>query len=350
MKRILLVRTDRVGDVVFITPMIRELRKAFPDAFIATLTQPHTKNIMLNNPHLNAALTDDLSKETFWKVVKELRKYKFTHGLMMLPTERAAYQMFFAGIKNRIGVGHKLYEVITFMKSVSRNNYIPLRHEADYCMDLARKIGVKTNNINLEIFLMEEEKKEAEDFLRKFNVNENDFKIAVHSGSLGSAPNWSEKKYFELIQKVLTDISISNLKILLTSKEMSEGFAQEVLKTAPGKIVDVSKSFDSLRDFIKVIGQFDIFIGPSTGPMHIADALGKSVIVIHCRRAMSGAVNQGMINRNSINLEVTEENCRKHCSADQNTCGIESGLGIDEVFSAVKKLLESKTEAAKETE
>ena len=143
MKRILLVRTDRVGDVVFITPMIRELRKAFPDAFIAALTQPHTKNIMLNNPRLDVMITDDLRKETFWDVVKELRKYKFTHGLMMLPTERAAYQMFFAGIKNRIGVGHKLYEVITFMKSVSRNNYTPLRHEADYCMDLARKIGVK---------------------------------------------------------------------------------------------------------------------------------------------------------------------------------------------------------------
>ena len=88
MKRILLVRTDRVGDVVFITPMIREIRKAFPDAFIATLTQPHTKNLLINNPNLNETLTDDLDKKSFWKVVRELRRHKFTHGLLMMPTER----------------------------------------------------------------------------------------------------------------------------------------------------------------------------------------------------------------------------------------------------------------------
>ncbi len=350
MKRILLVRTDRVGDVVFITPMIRELRKAFPDAFIATLTQPHTSSIMLNNPHLDAMIIDDLHKENFWKVVKEIRKFNFTHGLMMLPTERAAYQMFLAGIKNRIGVGHKLYEVITFMKSVSRNNYTPLRHEADFCMDLARKIGVKTNNIELEIFLTEEEKNEAKRFLQKFNVSENDFKLAIHSGSLGSAPNWSEKKYLDLIRTIISEVSIPGLKILLTSKEMSEEFVNEALKIAPRSIVDISKSFESLRDFIKVIGEFDIFTGPSTGPMHIADALGKSVIVIHCHRAMSCAVHQGMINKNCINLEVTDENCKKFCSADQNTCGIENALGIEEVITSIKTVYNRKIATEKVTE
>ena len=108
-RRILIVRTDRVGDVVMITPMLRELRKAFPDAFIATLTQPNTSEILLNNPNINKIVIDDLKKENFRKVVRELRNYKFTDGLMVLPTERAAYQMFLAGIGNRIGVGRKLY-------------------------------------------------------------------------------------------------------------------------------------------------------------------------------------------------------------------------------------------------
>ncbi len=339
MKRILLVRTDRVGDVVFITPMIREIRKAFPDAFIATLTQPHTKNILINNPHLNATLTDDLRKENFRKVVKDLRKYKFTHGLLMMPTERAAYQMFFAGIKKRIGVGHKLYEVITFMQSVSRNNYTPLKHEADYCMDLARKIGVQTNDLSLEIFLTHDEKIEANNFLKKYNVDENDFKMIIHTGTLGSAPNWSESKYLILIKKILNDLTIPNLKIILTAREMSEGFLTELKNLGLNQIVDVSKSVDNLRDLIKVIGQADLFIGPSTGPLHIADALGKSAIGLHCHRAMNCITHQGIINKHSINLEVTDENCKKFCSADQNTCGIENGISIDEVLSAIKKII-----------
>ncbi len=95
-KRILIVRTDRVGDVVMITPMIREIRKAFPDSFIATLTNTNTSDILMNNPHLDLSITDDLEKESFWKVVNEIRKNKFTHGLLVMPTERAAFQLFLA--------------------------------------------------------------------------------------------------------------------------------------------------------------------------------------------------------------------------------------------------------------
>ncbi|MGA7720309.1 MAG: glycosyltransferase family 9 protein [Ignavibacteriaceae bacterium] len=339
MKRILLVRTDRVGDVVFITPMIRELRRTFPDAFIATLTQPHTKNILLENPYLDLTITDDLEKDTFWDVVQELRKYKFTDGLMMLPTQRAAFQMLWAGIKNRIGVGHKLYEAITFTKSVSRNNYTPLRHEADYCMDLARKIGVKTNNLTLEIFLTAEEKNEGAAFLEKFGVEEGDIKIMIHTGTLGSAPNWNEQKYHQLIERIFTEFLTPNIKIILSAREMSRDFLENLKIFNTYKILNVSRSFDNLRSLIKVIDQADVFVGPSTGPLHISDALGKKTIGIHCHRAMNCITHQGILNKCSINLEVSEENCKKHCSVDQNTCGIENGISVDEVISSIKSLL-----------
>lgn len=342
MKRILLVRTDRVGDVVFITPMIRELRKAFPDSFIATLTQPHTKNLLINNPYLDEALTDDFSEESFISIVKTLKSFKFTHGLLMMPTQRAAFQMFLAGIPERIGVGHKLYEAVTFMKSVTRNKYTPLRHEADYCMDLARKIGVKTNNILLEIFLSDKERMEAVCLLNKFGVRDDDIKILIHSGSLGSAPNWSEKNYFDLLKKIISEFNNENIKILLTAREMSDKFLKDIHDLNCNKIINIVSALDNLRDFIKIIGQADVFLGPSTGPLHIADALGIKTIGIHCHRAMSCAVHQGILNNKSINIEVTDENCKKLCSADQNTCGIENGISIDEVFSAIRRLISNK--------
>ncbi len=340
MKRILLVRTDRVGDVVFITPMIRELRKAFPDAFIATLTQPHTKNIIINNPYVDETLTDDLSKKTFWKVVRELRSYNFTHGLLMMPTERAAFQMFWAGINTRIGVGHKLYEVITGMKSVSRNNYQPLRHEADYCMDLARKIGVDTTDITLQIFITEKEKTEALTILNQNGIKKEDFKIYVHSGSLGSAPNWSEDKYLKLIAAILERFPGNRTKIILTAQEMSKEFLSNIQDIKSTRIINLSEKLFDLRDLIKVIGQADIFISPSTGPLHIADSLKIKCIGIHCHRPMSCAIHQGLINKQSINLEVSDENCKQYCSADQETCGIEKGLTIEEVIDSIIKLKE----------
>ncbi|MCS7053867.1 MAG: glycosyltransferase family 9 protein [Ignavibacterium sp.] len=338
-KRILVVRTDRVGDTTYITPAVRELKKAIPDSFIATLTQPHTSKIFINNPYVDVILTDDLKKENFWKVVKEIRKYKFTHALLMFPTERAAYQLFFAGIPYRVGVGHILYEVITFMRSVSRNNYNPIRHEADYCLDLVRKLGVKTNNYKLEIFLSEEEIREAIDFLKNKGIFEEDKKIFIHTGSLGSGPNWSESKYFSLTKKLLDILKDASIKFIFTAREMSKSFIDEIKKLDPNRIHIIAEEIDDLRMMIKVISQADVFLASSTGPLHIADALNKKCIGIFCRRKVSSAKHHGVINEHSINIEVSEENCKKYCSADQNNCGIEKGLSEEEVINSILKLL-----------
>lgn len=328
-KRILIVRTDRVGDVVMITPMIREIRKAFPDSFIATLTTPNTSDILISNPNLDLIIKDDLKKESFWKVVKQLRKNKFTHGLLVMPTERAAYQMFFAGIKNRIGVGKKIYEVMTFMKSVSRNKYNPLRHEADYCMDLARAMGVDTNDLTTEIFVAAEEKMHGKEILNKLNVFAEDFKIIVHTGSGKSSGNWSEDKYLLLIKEIL--IKHKAAKVILTAKEMSHAFKQRIVSLNDERIIFADESINRLRDLISLISNVNLLIAPSTGPLHIAAALRIKTIGLFCHRRMNCAKLWGALGNKAVNLEVSKEYCDSHCSEDKEVCKFEDAISIDEV-------------------
>jgi len=325
-----------VGDVVMITPMIRELRKAFPDSFIATLTQENTSEILINNPYIDKILIDDLKKENFWKVVKEIRRYKFSDALMVLPTERAAYQLFWAGIYNRIGVGRKLYEMITFMKSVSRNKYIPLRHEADYCMDMVRKLGVETSNIQPEIFISEEEKKWISEFYGVNNINQNTFKIILHTGSKNSAPNWSEEKYSELIKGIHNKFRDKEFVLLLTAYEMTNEFKNKINSLKDKKIIDISGKLKNLRELIKIISSVNLMICSSTGPIHIADALNIKCIGIHCHRTMSCAKHWGVLNNKSINLEVLKEYCDSHCSSDKNVCNFEGGISIDEILKNIE--------------
>ena len=334
-KRILIVRTDRVGDVVMTTAIPRELKRTFPDCFVAVMTQPNTSVIYDNNPYVDARITDDLSKDSFWKTVKEIRKYKFDYGLLIHPTERAAYQMFFGGIKKRIGVGRILYEIITFMESVSRNNYIPLRHEADYCMDLARKIGVVTDNYQPEIFISENEKTEINAYLKTKGIDEETFKIILHTGSKNSAPNWSEEKYFRLIQKLLKKYPGKKFALMLTAFEMTKEFKQKVLSLNDARIFDLADDINSLRMLIKVISTADLMICSSTGPIHLADSLNRRCIGIHCNRSMSCAKHWGVINSKSVNLEVSKNFCEANCSSDKKTCAIEHGLKTDDVLNHI---------------
>ncbi|MFH1836931.1 MAG: ADP-heptose--LPS heptosyltransferase, partial [Candidatus Omnitrophota bacterium] len=58
-KRILITRTDRLGDVVLSTPIIRLLRGKYPDAYIAFLVRPENKDVVKNNPHLDKVIVYD---------------------------------------------------------------------------------------------------------------------------------------------------------------------------------------------------------------------------------------------------------------------------------------------------
>ncbi len=318
-----------------ITGIARELKKTFSDCYVATLTQPNTSVIFYNNPNVDKIITDDLSKETFWEIVRKLHKEKFTDALLVFPTERAAYQLFFAGIRNRIITGTKFYGTITFMKSVSRNNYIPLRHEADYCMDLARKIGVVTDNYQPEIFLSEEEVSDAEKFYSELGIDVSSFRMMIHTGSKNSAPNWSEQKYFELIKAISEKYKNDNYVILLTAHEMTTEFRKKISDLGNKKIFDVSQTISNLREFIRVIGRIDLMICSSTGPIHLADALNRSCIGIHCHRNVSSARHWGVLNKKSVNLEVTKEYCDANCSTDKKKCAFENGLQIDDVINNI---------------
>ena len=159
-KRILIIRPDRIGDVVLSTPIPREIKKFYPDSYIGVLLREYTKDIYVNNPHVDQIIVDLERTDLKFKLqlINEIRSHNFTHAFMLLPTERMNWILFFSGIKHRIGVGHKFYQFVTNTKSVYRRKYIPLRHEADYCMDMARKIGVISDNLDTEIYLNNEEK------------------------------------------------------------------------------------------------------------------------------------------------------------------------------------------------
>jgi heptosyltransferase III len=331
MRRILIVRTDRVGDVVMITPMLRELKKTFPDAYLGALTNDRSAAVLHHNPHLDALIVDDLTRGTFWKTVRSIRAHRFTDALMVWPAKRAAYQLFLAGIPRRIGVGHKLYEVITFMRTVIRD-YDPPQHEAQYCMKLARAIGVTTDDLTPELYVTPQEREWAHAYFRRLGIPETSRVVVVHSGSRNTTPNWSEERYLQLIAAMLEKDTGRRVHVLLTAPEMSEGFRRQIADRRDDRIHDVTPEVGSLRGLISVIAASHALVASSTGPLHLASGLGIKTVGIYCRRPLFRAEHWGALGPAAINVEVPEEYCRAHCGADKASCGIDGGIGVEDVL------------------
>lgn len=332
-KRILIVRPDRIGDVVLSTPLPREIKKKYPDCYIVVLLRKYTKDIYVNNPYIDEIiLIDDYNESTllsFFKKANEIRKHKFTHSLTLLPTERINYLLFIAGIPYRVGVGHKFYQFITFTRYVNRKKYIPLRHEADYCMDLARKIGVNTNNLDTEIFLTEEEKIKVESIKQKLLAGKK-FLIGVHTTSGNSAPNWKTDEYKRLI---ISLAGHKNYQVVVTDNKIPE------LLAAVNGIVypNIEKS---LKESILNFAVLDLLISASTGPMHIAAALKVKTLSLFCPMTACSPKLWGPKGNESKIIMPEEKYCSTVCPGDPKKCNFygNGGINSDKVLNEVNKM------------
>jgi len=331
--RLLIARIDRIGDVALSTAIPREVKSAEPDSFIAVLVRHETKDIYLNNPYVNTILIIDDEKgmlKPFGQMVGEIRKHKFTHGFMLLPQERLSWLFFLSRIPYRLGVSRKLYQFLTFTKYVSRHKYIPLRHEADYCLDMLRRIGIEPKSIHPEIFLSKEE------MIRKEKIGsalKQDRKIlvGVNTTSGKSAPNITPAEYRKLIDLLLNDKDFS---VVITDNNPPD----EIRNIEGVKYINEGKP---LRESIVNFSTLDVLVSASTGPMHICAALKVKTLSLFCPLTASSPKLWGPLGNKAEIIFPQDNYCSNLCPGDPHICdfGGEGGINSKIIYERLRQFI-----------
>jgi heptosyltransferase-2 len=332
--RILIARIDRIGDVVLSTPIPREIKNFYPDSFVAVLVRNYTKDIFLNNPNVDEIILydgeDNNNPKSFRDLVREIRKFKFTHAFMLLPNERLNWILFFAGIPNRIGVGHKLYQFLSFSKYVDRKKYIPLRHEADYCLDMVRKIGIEPRSMDSEIFLSVDEKAKRVEVKNKLTPK-GEHLIGINTTSGKSSPNLAIEEYRKLIALLAEE---KNIRVAVTDNNPPDEIKN--IKDVAYPNIDLS-----LRESIINFSALDILVSASTGPMHICAALKVPTISMFCPLPACSPKLWGPLGNKSEIILPEDNYCQTACPGDPHVCDFRGKGGIDaeKVYQRVKSFV-----------
>jgi len=340
-RRILVIRPDRIGDVVLATPTIRALRRSFPDAHIAALVRPATEPVLRHNPHCDDILVDDweathAGRAGFFDRMRMLRRHRFDTALMLLPTERHAWMTFFAGIPRRVGVGHKLYQVLTFARSVSRRKYNPLRHEADYCLDLARAVGADDDGLAVDVFLTDAERENAAARLRALGWSPEKPTISVHPESGRSAPNWEAAKYRDFILSATERFTDAQIVVNITPTNAP---LWELLSPFASDRVFLPDNGGDLRMVMGFIACARVAISASTGPMHLAAGLRVPTVSLFCPLTACHPDLWGPQGNEAVTLLPPDEYCRTRCPGDPHICTLEDGIEPPAVLDAMQPFL-----------
>ncbi|MDP2928830.1 MAG: glycosyltransferase family 9 protein, partial [Candidatus Omnitrophota bacterium] len=199
-KRILIVRMDRIGDVVLSTPAIKAVRDEYPDSYIAVLVRPYARGIMDGNPYVNEVITYDKSggeKGIFGNIrfISHLRRKRFDLAIILHPKNSSHVLTFLAGIPERIGYDKKLGVLLT--KRISHTKQYGLKHEMDYTLDLLSYIGIKPKDKNLYMPLNKLSVEKIRAIFNKNGIFEKDIIVTIHPAASCPSRRWSLDRFAE---------------------------------------------------------------------------------------------------------------------------------------------------------
>lgn len=281
---ILVVRPDRLGDVILSTPVFEAIKKYEPRVRVTALLREAVAPVIRGLQTVDEVIIFEPDGRHrgwrgFFRLVSDLRGGKFQTAIVLQSHRKIAAALWFARIPNRVGPFSKLHTYLFYNQGIRQRRSRVEMHEADYNLQLLGKIGItvpKSREIGTRVHLAESDREKARAWLNAQGWTKGPL-VAVHPGMGGSALNWPEGNYVGLIRGLLDD----GVAVVVTG-----GPAEAELLARVGKAAGELKNqrpmiFAAQGPVNELAGIFScasIVIAPSTGPLHLAVALGKPVL------------------------------------------------------------------------
>jgi len=273
--RILICRTDRIGDLILTIPLIETMKLRCPECGFDILASEYAAPILENNPCINNIIPVEIGRlkgdrNYFKSLMLTLKENNYRAALAVYPDRAVARLLYKAGVINRIGTARRFHSIL-FNRHLFHSRKKSERHESEYNLDFL-KFFKEGESVRIpSVYLKESELEEARRLLESIDLKE-PF-IVIHPGSKGSAPAWPTGHFAGLYE----NLTENGLNVILTGSLNEVDVIQYMEKRIKAKIRNIVGK-TGLRTLAAVLSLAGLVVANSTGPLHIAAASGTSVI------------------------------------------------------------------------
>jgi ADP-heptose:LPS heptosyltransferase len=358
--RVLINRTDAIGDSILTSPMAKVIKEKFPEAKITFLIANKSADLFKSHPdvddykiyHREAPFYNKI-REVF-KIFSEVNPdYYFYVGGGYLPN----FIAWLTRVSFRGGLKSRWHTYFLLNKGVRQKRSMVTMHEMEYNLNLLVPMGINYSykdkaHYNPEINLSQDEIELNYNLFKKLLIKENiesDHKlIFIHPGMSGHTLNWSSRNYARLILKMeykfpgkfvyiishtpSDHVFLQGLKEILNRKE------SEFLKR---RIFYFNGQLDGLRHYMCVLSRASLFVGPSTGTTHIAAVLGVPVVSIYSPIKIQSSLRWGPLSKSKdkIKILVPDVICGEVKKCALRECPYYECMGKIEVEDVLKQAI-----------
>ncbi len=279
--RILIIRTDRIGDLVLSTPVFEAVKRHIPDAYTVVMARKGVIDVISDNPFIDEYINYDpegvhKGLSGMMALSKIIRKKQVDVAVELFMSFYPALAVRLAGIKRIIGPGSRVYSNALLTDVIQQHRKESKYNEAAYNLMLLKPLGIDDMDIKPHVYLSDNQ-----DSCEKFLLNQgakpfNYF--VVHPGMGGSAKNLSIEKYVMLIKAITEKY---RLPVVITGSYIDHTAVNRITaKLHENPYVKDMCCILSIQQLKMVLFFAKAMIGPSTGPMHISAALGRPTIAV----------------------------------------------------------------------
>ena len=287
MDKILINRTDAIGDTLLTTALARVIKKDNPKAHVTILVSQRSGELIRFCEGIDDVLIFSAEKSFIQKITylnDIFRSGGFSAYFHLGGSFYPTFISFLHRVRIRSGILSKMLSYLFLNCGLRQKRSESSRHEVSYNIDFAQVLKRGTSSAKSN-YLMNDSVPRVnlaplgKNFLEECGLSDN--YIIVHPGMTGHTLNWPMNCYADLLG--LLSQSYPQMELVVSYTPSDESYIRD-LKSRLKDDVNIT-FFDGAKrgliHYAQVVKMAALFIGPSTGTTHIANALGTPQVAIY---------------------------------------------------------------------
>lgn len=282
LREILVLRLDRIGDLLMALPALHDLREAAPRARIRLAVGrwsedlargfPVDEVLVWSAPFVGRPAEGASSFAALAKKARALRGDRIELGLDLQGDLRAALLLWLSGAARRVGYantggGYLLTDIVPLDETVS---WVEQNRQA---VALATGCPRATRCFDP---LTAEDRAFAEGFLAREGILDRPLLVGLHPSGGRRVKEWPVSRWREVAARLQRERGAT---ILVTGSAADRSLAAALAEGLPQAPVDLCGRLE-VRQTLAVIARLHLYLSPDTGPMHMACAVGTPSVSV----------------------------------------------------------------------
>lgn len=330
-KTILVRMPNWIGDLVMATPVLTDLRNAFPKASITAMCRTPISDLLQKDAAIDELFSFTKVENNFLRreprdLVAKIEAGKFDTAILLTNSFSSAWLCWQGNVPRRIGYpDHFRWLLLT--DRVARE---PM-HQVDCYKKLLEPLSIPKSDTAPRLYVSEKEVEMSKELLYQRGYKKGERLIGINPGAAyGSAKCWPPERFRALALELLRDGSI-----VFFGDASTFSLVKEICKGLPEQVMNLA-GVTSLRELACIIKDCNLLITNDSGPMHIGAAFGTPLIALFgsTDEEMTGPYGQkGSV----IRKKVPCSPCFKRVCPIDFPCM--KGIQVEEVVQRARDLL-----------